>query len=403
MNFLFRQKNKIPQQRQPKNTSRKDEGPLSQEPDPLALQRVEQRIYPWSERRVILPPPVDIMKHRGPPPTTPSPSPFPRYGHAGPAVATATGELYLFGGRVEDSAQNDLYMISTRDAAATLVYTAGDVPSPRVSHAGAVVGSVLVVWGGDTRKRDSTDELDDGLYLLNLGSGEWTRVSVKGSSPTGRYGHAVCTIGSKFYVFGGQRDGSYLNDLWAFDLQSLRTTPVWNAIEPVEGSPRPVPRTGHACVAHDKKIFVFGGTDSDYCYNDTWVFDTVTHTWSELVCIGFIPTPREGHAAAIVDDVIYIFGGRDMDGRYLSDLGALKLSQRRWYMFRNMGPTLSPRSGHIMASMGSQVYVLGGMGEKLTKTENDHLLHVLDTERIRYPSANVSHPTDPEKTSKTPH
>ncbi|KAI0639641.1 hypothetical protein C8Q77DRAFT_1185278 [Trametes polyzona] len=372
--------------------------------------------YPWSQRRLQLPPPVTIPKPGVAPPTSPSPSPFPRYGHALPVNATSSGELFLFGGLVRETVRNDLYLISVRDLSATLLQTTGEIPSPRVGHASALVGSVLIVWGGDTKtssKSKPGDKQDDGLYLLNLVSREWTRVAVYGPSPVGRYGHAVTMVGSKFYVFGGQVDGEFLNDLWSFDLNSLRSKATWELVEPVEGSPRPPKRTSHICVTYGDKIILFGGTDCQYHYNDTWAFDTTTNTWSELNCIGFIPSPREGHSAAMVDDVIYVFGGRGVDGKDLGDLGAFKISStysfrayhrraylcpipdQRWYMFQKMGPAPSPRSGHAMASMGSRVFVLGGLGgESLNtqKPEDPTIVHVLDTKHIKYPDSNKPPP-----------
>ncbi|KAL1712368.1 hypothetical protein EV715DRAFT_278035 [Schizophyllum commune] len=309
--------------------------------------------YPWSVRRLQLPPPIVLNKPGIVPPTSPSPSPFPRYGHVVPTVSTSpAGDMYIFGGLVRDAARNDLYIVSSKDISATLVQTGGEVPSPRVGHAAALVSNVMIVWGGDTRQ-DASQPQDDGLYLLNLVSREWSHVSTHGQGPVGRYGHAATMVGSRFFVFGGQVDTQFMNDF-------------------------------------------FGGTDGQYHYNDTWSYDTTTRQWSELTCIGFIPSPREGHSAAVVDDVIYVFGGRGVDGKDLGDLAAFKISNQRWYMFQNMGPAPSSRSGHAMASVGTRVFVLGGES-MTTKSEDPNMLHVLDTKHIKYPDSNKGPPPQSEK------
>lgn len=361
----------------------------------------QRHSFPWATRRITLPPPVVLNKPGVVPPTSPSPSPFPRYGLALPATATPSGDLYIFGGLVRESARNDLYLFSARDYSATLMQTGGEIPSPRVGHASAIVSNVLIVWGGDTKtdlKAKMNEKQDDGIYLLNLVSREWTRVSVHGPTPPGRYGHAVTMASvSKFYVFGGQVDGDFLDDLWAFDLNSLRTRAAWEQIE-YATELRPPKRTGHVCVTHGDRLIVFGGTDGQFHYNDTWAFDLNTKTWTELTCIGFIPSPREGHAAALVDDVIYVFGGRGVDGKDLGDLAAFKISNQRWYMFQNMGPSPSGRSGHAMASIGSKVFVLGGESSFApTKPDDPNVIHVLDTKHIKYPDSSKSSVSNPQQ------
>lgn len=88
----------------------------------------------------------------------------------------------------------------------------------------------------------------------------------------------------------------------------------------------PSPRTGHVILSAGGVLYVFGGTDGNYHYNDTWRFDPRTGEWTELSCIGYIPVPREGHAAAMVEDTIYVFGGRDVNGKDLGDLAAFRIS-----------------------------------------------------------------------------
>ena len=63
----------------------------------------------------------------------------------------------------------DLYRFSTRDRSATLLQTAGDIPSRRSGHASALVSNVLVLWGGNTKRNGHTEDYDKRLYTLNLG------------------------------------------------------------------------------------------------------------------------------------------------------------------------------------------------------------------------------------------
>lgn len=276
-------------------------------------------------------------------------SPFPRYGPSVPAQPTQSGHLIIFGGLVGDSTRNDLYALDCQDFTVKPLHAHGTLPLPRVGHRSALVQSVFIVWGGDTKKHP-TDVQDEALHLLNIQTKEWTRVLTNYPRPKGRYGHAVAMHDSSFYVFGGQVDGSFMNDMWLFDLNSCEYTalshslirtkspsvvvhePQWQQVIPVN-KPPPA-RTGHVMIIHENKLLIFGGTDGAFHYNDTWSFDLETRAWTELQCIGYVPVAREGCAASLVDGVMYVFGGRDVNGKDLGDLAAFKISSEQ-FRFRS--------------------------------------------------------------------
>ena len=87
-------------------------------------------------------------------------NPFPRYGHASNALSGKEGEVFVFGGLVRGVAKNDLWLVNSSKNENTLlcrishppletfsaynIQTSGDRPSPRVGHAGILVGNAFI-------------------------------------------------------------------------------------------------------------------------------------------------------------------------------------------------------------------------------------------------------------------
>ncbi|PIB02033.1 Kelch repeat-containing protein 2 [Cercospora beticola] len=348
--------------------------------------------YPWSQRRLNF--------------TVTHANPFPRYGAAVNSSSSKDGSIYLMGGLINGSTvKGDLWMVECGAAGMGSmtcfpVATTSEGPGPRVGHASLLVGNAFIVFGGDT-KMDEGDQLDDTLYLLNTSTKQWSRALPAGPRPPGRYGHTLNILGSKIYIFGGQVEGYFFNDLVAFDLNALQqATNKWEILiqNTIDGGPPhgqiPPARTNHTMITWQDRLYLFGGTDGIHWYNDVWSYSPHTNTWSQLDCIGYIPAAREGHAAALVGDVMYIFGGRNEEGNDLGDLAAFRISSRRWYTFQNMGPSPSPRSGHSMTTVGKSIVVLAGEPSSAPRDPVElGLAYFLDTAKIRYP---------PDATSGTP-
>ncbi|KAK5663165.1 hypothetical protein OQA88_6582 [Cercophora sp. LCS_1] len=338
-------------------------------------------LYPWSQKRLTY--------------TSSHPSPFPRYGAAVNSVSSKEGDIYVMGGLINSSTvKGDLWMIEAGGSMACYpLATTAEGPGPRVGHSALLVGNAFIVYGGDTKIEES-DVLDETLYLLNTSTRQWSRALPAGPRPEGRYGHSLNIMGSKIYIFGGQVEGYFMNDLAAFDLNQLQMpNNRWEMLITNSDSSNPPPgktppaRTNHSMVTYNDKMYLFGGTNGFQWFNDVWCYDPVPNAWTQLDCIGYIPQPREGHAAAIVDDVMYIFGGRTKEGADLGDLAAFRITSRRWYTFQNMGPSPSPRSGHSMTAVGKSIVVVGGEPSSAATGGTDlALVYCLDTTKIRYPN-----------------
>lgn len=100
--------------------------------------------------------------------------------------------------------------------------------------------------------------------IIHTATRHWSRSFPPGQKPAGRYGHTLNILGSKIYVFGGQVEGYFFNDLWAFDLNALQNAhSKWEMItqNSLDGGPPegqiPPARTNHTTVTWNEKLYLY--------------------------------------------------------------------------------------------------------------------------------------------------
>ncbi|KAF9193461.1 Negative regulator of mitotic exit [Haplosporangium sp. Z 767] len=319
-------------------------------------------------------------------------NPFPRFQHTSSIIANGS-DIFLFGGSQRGTTKGDLFVIDSVSLQCLAVAATGaDPPIAKSGHSAVNIGQYIIYFGGWD---STTGQCDDSLHVLHTARKEWNKPPIQGPLPTPRHSHTGCSVGTVMYIFGGQVENFYLSDVVAFDMKTITQNPKWERLEPQTESPPA--RSGHCAGVFEGKIYIFGGADADYFYNDIWCFDPRALTWTPIPASGYLPTGRHGHSCTVVDGTMYIFGGNSPDSTELNDAFAFKIHERRWYLFQNVGPVASPRSGHTMCTIKDRIFVLGGESEQ-TKLEDSALIYYLETTKIRFPDSGP-HVFPPRQTS----
>jgi len=212
-------------------------------------------------------------------------------------------KMWLFGGYSGSSFTNSLYMYDFVTNECTLVNGVGDIPSERSAHVGVVHKDCMYIfagWNGHTQNND--------LYRFHFASSTWTKIEPKGPAPHPRCSHtAVVSSGDNaFYVFGGYggKVENYLCDLWRFNF----ATEEWENIS-APGT-KPVCRSRMKMLEWNGELYTFGGWDKQQHFNDFFVFDTRTQTWSSVNMIHNDDYHKIGqHSMCIYNGTCYIFAG----------------------------------------------------------------------------------------------
>ncbi len=130
-----------------------------------------------------------------------------------------------------------------------------------------------------------TDTATTSTSLLPNIHDAWFDLNPAGELPVGRHhgGMAFDPSSGRMIMFGGSYGGdNSLNETWAYDPSANR----WTDLKPA--GRLPTPRSGLSLVwdPSTQRMIMFGGaerTAASGCLNDTWAYDAVAGSWTELV------------------------------------------------------------------------------------------------------------------------
>ncbi|KAL6065717.1 DUF11 domain-containing protein [Balamuthia mandrillaris] len=244
-------------------------------------------------------------------------------------------------------------------------------------------GHRLFCWGG----WGGEEERYTDAFIFDVELEEWTPVECKGDVPAPRSTHSMTSIngGKQLLLFAGYLGGERrANDMHILDVDSL----TWRLIQPKNGVVPPARNTHTATLLGDgRRIVVFGGRNSSHFFNDVWMFDIPTTTWTPLTMSGNdnIPSGRSGHSAVLKgDNRIIIFGGWDGGRNRFGQVWELDPLNQKWILHDPMAIDShqpAARSGHTAALLNQQeMVVFGGWGEGIYRSD----VYILHLERMEW-------------------
>uniref|UniRef100_A0A803PST7 ACB domain-containing protein n=1 Tax=Cannabis sativa TaxID=3483 RepID=A0A803PST7_CANSA len=240
----------------------------------------------------------------------------------------------------------------------------------------------IATENGNSAETQDKDVVSEGLGSVAVYD-QWISPPISGQRPKARYEHGAAVVQDKMYIYGGNHNGRYLNDLHVLDFRSWG----WSRIEVKAGNDLPSPATVAPCAGHslipweNKLLSVAGHTKDPSETIQVIAFDLQTSSWSPLKTYGKPPVSRGGQSVTMVGTSLVIFGGQDAKRTLLNDLHILDLESMTWDEIDAVGVPPSPRSDHAAAVHAERYLLIFGGGSHAT-CFND--LHVLDLQSMEW-------------------
>jgi N-acetylneuraminic acid mutarotase len=218
-------------------------------------------------------------------------------------------QLYVIGGRdinkgkIADSFNIDLKTLNTEPKWEKLIFNVGNPPEATANHAGDVVENHYYLFGGENIYNQATNN----LYIFDIENEQWERRPFNEADIPAMIGHTAnyYPTSKLFVVFGGFQRGIYSNSIYIYD------NTKWTKVEYREGEKVPKGRIFHTATLVGDSLYVYGGETLDGSFmNDLWRYDLARSCWEEISIKGEVPKGRSGHSCVHYKGSLYIFGGK---------------------------------------------------------------------------------------------
>ncbi|XP_074311264.1 acyl-CoA-binding domain-containing protein 4 [Silene latifolia] len=240
------------------------------------------------------------------------PRPSGRYKHA---AAVVGDKLYIYGGSRNGRNLPDFQVLDLNNSSWSPLKPIA-APNSINSENGSLLdvlpatsGHHMIVWEKKLLTIDGKSKSSSYITVrfLDLETEQGGVLETAGDIPVAREGQSVTLVGSKLIIFGGEDvRRKLMNDIHILDLETMS----WETAQTTQ--PPPSPRYDHATAVHaDRYLLVFGGCSHSTCFNDLHVLDLHTMEWSQPETRGDYLAPRAGHSGVTINGNWYISGGGD--------------------------------------------------------------------------------------------
>lgn len=217
-----------------------------------------------------------------------------------PAVASAGGQLYVFGG-LKNISGEPVSSCYAFDPAAGVWRSLAGLPRAFGGSAAVTVNGHIHLFGGESRSQTSAQHL-----AYDYKANTWAEMEdiVMG----GRDRMAAVMAEGRVYMIGGREGSTLYNtaEAWTWDLAGNR----WEDIAPMLAK-----RSSFAAGVGDR-LYAIGGAMPTAVNPTVETFDFKTRSWETIAPM---PRPRYGMAYAQVSNHVYLFGGSARVGFSVTD------------------------------------------------------------------------------------